>query len=156
MDKVTFVWPEWTMEAVESEKQNSVVYRVRRAEGSNTRYAAIKITSIPVAEGENRAAVKERLDAWKGQMLALRNAPNLLVPEAVEITPNAGGFTAEWNGSRVLVLHNPSNKAVVLDLNAMELAEFAKLSGFVGMGSALLEGSSLTLDAQTSAVLRVS
>ena len=60
MDKVTFVWPEWTMEAVESEKQNSVVYRVRRAEGSNTRYAAIKITSIPVAEGENRAAVKER------------------------------------------------------------------------------------------------
>ena len=54
------------------------------------------------------------------------------------------------------MLHNPSNKAVVLDLNTMELAEFAKLSGFVGMGSALLEGSSLTLDAQTSAVLRVS
>ncbi len=67
----------------------------------------------------------------------------------------AGGFISDWQGSRVLVLHNPGTKAVTLDLSAMELSEFTVLNGFVGMGSALLENGVLTLDAQSSAVLRV-
>lgn len=66
----------------------------------------------------------------------------------------AGGFISEWNGSRVLVLHNPSGSAVTLDLAALGLKDFVAVSGFVGMGEAKLEGASLTLDAQTSVVLR--
>ncbi len=66
----------------------------------------------------------------------------------------AGGFISEWNGSRALVLHNTTGKDVTLDLNALELAEFGTVSGFVGLGSASLEGGTLTLGAQTSVVLR--
>ena len=66
----------------------------------------------------------------------------------------AGGFVSEWNGSKALVLHNPSGSAATLDLNALGLGEFTKISGFVGLGEAKLEGATLTLDGQTSVVLR--
>ena len=66
----------------------------------------------------------------------------------------AGGFTASWNGSKCLVLHNTTGNTVVLDLNALGLAEFTAVSGFVGLGSASLEGTVLTLEGQTSVVLR--
>ncbi|MBR6120386.1 MAG: hypothetical protein IKQ04_08730 [Oscillospiraceae bacterium] len=66
----------------------------------------------------------------------------------------AGGFISEWKGSRALVLHNPTGSAVSLDLKALGLAEFATLSGSVGMGEASLEGGVLTLAPQSSAVLR--
>ncbi len=127
------------------------------ADPKGTSYAPENRADSPVTE---QIAAENSLYNYYKKVILLRKAnPEIargdFSPVSVQGS-NAGGFTAEWNGSRVLVLHNPSNKAVVLDLNAMELAEFAKLSGFVGMGSALLEGSSLTLDAQTSAVLRVS
>ena len=61
---------------------------------------------------------------------------------------------AEWNGSKALVLHNPSGSAATLDLAALDLSAFTAISGFVGMGRATLEGTSLTLDGQTSVVLR--
>ncbi len=67
---------------------------------------------------------------------------------------NTGGFISEWQGSRVLVLHNPSGSASTLDLAALGLGEFTVLSGFVGMGEAALDGSTLTIGAQTSVVLR--
>ena len=66
----------------------------------------------------------------------------------------AGGFVAEWNGSKVLVVHNPAQEAVTLDLAALGLAEFTAISGFVGLGSASLNGAVLTLEGQTSVVLR--
>ena len=95
MDKVTFVWPEWAMEAVESESQDSIVYRARRAVNGETQYAAIKMTNVPVSEGENRAEVRSRIDAWAAKMASLRNVPNLLVPEDVQVTPTANGFTVQ-------------------------------------------------------------
>ena len=66
----------------------------------------------------------------------------------------AGGFVSEWNGSKALVLHNPTGSPVTLNLAALGLSEFTKLSGFVGMGQVKLEGGTVTLDAQCSAVLR--
>ena len=66
----------------------------------------------------------------------------------------AGGFVAQWNGSKALVLHNPTDSPVTLDLAALELGDFNAVSGYVGMNDAALNGSSLTLGAQTSAVLR--
>ena len=65
-----------------------------------------------------------------------------------------GGFVAEWNGSKALVLHNPSGSAATLDLAALGLGEFTVISGYVGMKVASLEGSTLTLGGQTSVVLR--
>ncbi len=65
-----------------------------------------------------------------------------------------GGFISAWNGSRVLVLHNPTAKPVTLDLGALVLGEFTTLSGFVGMEDCTLEGTTLTIGAQSSVVLR--
>ena len=65
----------------------------------------------------------------------------------------AGGFLSSWNGSTVCVLHNTSTSTVTIDLS---LIEGFTCSGFtaVGLGSATLDGTTLTLDGQTSVVLR--
>ena len=68
--------------------------------------------------------------------------------------PGAGGFLSTWNGSTVAVIHNASLESVTIDLSQITEATLTELRAFVGMGGATLEGSTLTLDAQTSAVLK--
>ena len=65
----------------------------------------------------------------------------------------AGGFLCEWNGSVVGVFHNTTTSTKVLDLSAVTDVPFTEIS-FVGMEEASLDGTVLTLGAQTSAVLR--
>ena len=65
----------------------------------------------------------------------------------------AGGFTVTWEGSTVAVLHNTSGQTVSLDLSSAG-APFTTLAAVIGAGGATLEGTALSLDAQTSAVLR--
>ena len=65
-----------------------------------------------------------------------------------------GGFTATLDGNTVLVLHNPTKNTQTVDLTA--LGDFHTLRACIGLGSAQLSGvngSALTLDGQTSAVL---
>ena len=66
----------------------------------------------------------------------------------------AGGFLCEWNGSAALVLHNPGPSDVTVDLAALTGREWSELSGFAGEGIATLENQTLTLEGQTSAVIR--
>lgn len=65
-----------------------------------------------------------------------------------------GGFTSTWQGSTVAVIHNTTNSTKTVDLSQVTDIPFSSLSAFAGNGQAALEGSVLTLDAQTSAVLR--
>ena len=65
-----------------------------------------------------------------------------------------GGFISSWNGSRVLVIHNPSLNPVTLDLGDLILGDFKTLSGWAGLGECALEGTSLTVGGQSSVVLR--
>ncbi len=65
----------------------------------------------------------------------------------------AGGFTVTWEGSTVAVLHNTANSTATLDLSAAGAA-FTTVTAVIGSGGASLEGGVLTLDGQTSAVLR--
>ena len=65
-----------------------------------------------------------------------------------------GGFVCELDGSKCLVLHNTTGNDVTLDLAALGLGDFTKISGFVGMNAAGLNGTTLTLGSQTSVVLR--
>ncbi len=65
----------------------------------------------------------------------------------------AGGFVSQYEGTAVAVLHNPSDEAVTVDLADATDLPFTTLNAAVGMGSAALDGTRLTLDAQTSAVL---
>ena len=62
-----------------------------------------------------------------------------------------GGFTSTLDGNTVLVLHNPSRSAKTFDLKT--IGDFATLRAAIGVGSATLSGTTLTLDGQTSAVL---
>ncbi len=64
-----------------------------------------------------------------------------------------GGFTSEWEGGSVCVLHNTSLSAVTVDLAQAGLS-VSELRAVIGMGGAALEGTTLSIDGQTSVVLR--
>lgn len=65
-----------------------------------------------------------------------------------------GGFLSEYNGSTVAVIHNPTRSAKTVDLGAVTEMRFDTLAAYIGAGDAMLDGTVLTLGAQTSAVLR--
>lgn len=65
----------------------------------------------------------------------------------------AGGFLCEWNGSVAGVFHNTTERTQKLDLTLIPDHTFSEIT-FVGIGEAFLEGNILTLEGQTSAVLR--
>ena len=64
------------------------------------------------------------------------------------------GFVSEWNGGTVAVLHNTTTRTITVDLAEATDIPFAAVTAVAGMGGATLEGTVLTLQGQTSAVLR--
>lgn len=75
--------------------------------------------------------------------------------EAIEGTGSkVGGFLSTYNGKTVMVLHNTTTKAVTVDISKLTDISFETLAAYVGMGTAKLDGTTLTIDAQTSVVLR--
>lgn len=73
---------------------------------------------------------------------------------ALNTGTKVGGFLSTYNGSTVAVLHNTTNKQVTIDLSKLTDISLETIAAIVGLGSANLEGTNLTLDAQTSVVLR--
>ncbi len=71
---------------------------------------------------------------------------------ALKLSDKMGGFTATWNGNTVCVLHNTTDRTMTVDLS--ELGDFSKIAAFIGMDTATLEGTTLTVGPQTSVVLR--
>ena len=65
-----------------------------------------------------------------------------------------GGFVSSWEGSSVCVLHNTTKDAITVDLADADAAGFKEIRAVTGEGSAVLEGTSVTLDAKTSVVLK--
>ena len=72
----------------------------------------------------------------------------------LSIDSQAGGFLSSYNGSTVAVLHNASSEAVTIDLSKLSDISLTTLAAVVGVGTAKLEGTMLTIDPQTSVVLR--
>lgn len=70
------------------------------------------------------------------------------------IGSNAGGFLSTYEGETVAVFHNTTTEQVQIDLSTVTDLSFQTLAAAVGMGGAKLEGNILTIDAQTSVVLR--
>lgn len=66
----------------------------------------------------------------------------------------AGGFLSTWEGSTVAVLHNTTESQVTIDLAQVTDVDLTRLEAVVGLGNATLEGTVLTLDGQTSVVLK--
>ena len=67
-----------------------------------------------------------------------------------------GGFTAAWNGSEVCVLHNTTSGSLSVTLADAGAERFDTVTAMIGAGDAVLDGGVLTLDSQTSVVLRPS
>ncbi len=66
-----------------------------------------------------------------------------------------GGFRSEYEGKTVVVLHNTTTEAFQIDLSTLgqDVAQMA-VAAYAGLGTATLEGTVLTLQGQTSVVLR--
>lgn len=65
-----------------------------------------------------------------------------------------GGFTSTYNGSTVAVLHNTTTEEITVDLSAVSDIVFKEIRAAIGMNGATLEGTTLTLGAQTSVVIK--
>ncbi len=72
---------------------------------------------------------------------------------ALSLGQKLGGFTSQWQGSTVCVIHNTTTEEITVDLSAANL-DFSQISAYIGLNSASLEGTVLTIGAQTSVVLR--
>lgn len=64
-----------------------------------------------------------------------------------------GGFTATYDGVTVAVLHNTTGSAITVDLADIEDGSFTQINASIGVGAASLEGTTLTIESQTSVVL---
>ena len=64
-----------------------------------------------------------------------------------------GGFTARYEDTVVMVLHNTTRKAATINLADVTGLEITGINAAIGLGDASLDGSVLTLDGQTSVVL---
>ncbi len=107
---------------------------------------------------EEQMAQADSLYNYYKQVILLRKAnPEIAGGTYTALQLNAtsvGGFTAEQGGKKCLVLHNTTKEPYQADLASLGLSEFTTISGFVGLGSASLDGTVLTLEGQTSVVLR--
>ncbi len=66
-----------------------------------------------------------------------------------------GGFVSTLEGSSVCVLHNTTTEAVTIDLATLgDVVAAMKLQTWAGLGNARLEGTTLTIEAMTSVVLK--
>ncbi|MBQ7455704.1 MAG: hypothetical protein IJS53_04610 [Clostridia bacterium] len=118
-------------------------------------YEASKQTQYPVTT----------LYGWGGglynyykRLIMIRKAnPEIARGEYTALTiPDSkmGGFTSTWEGRTVAVLHNTTQRDLTLDLAAFPGLAGMEIVNFIGEGAARLEGTVLTLEAQTSAILR--
>ena len=73
----------------------------------------------------------------------------LVVPDS-----KLGGFVSTWEGGSVMVLHNTSLSAVTVDLAQISDLDIQTIVAYAGVGGATLEGTVLTIEGQTSVVLR--
>ena len=121
-----------------------------------TTYDPSKQIDTTVAD---QIASRGSLYTYYKQLLLIRAAHPAIARgdyTAVEVPgTKLGGFVADWNGERVLVLHNTTLSSAELDLKALGLGDFTKLSAFIGVEEASLENGVLRLGGQTSAVLVV-
>ena len=73
---------------------------------------------------------------------------------ALDVSKNFGGFRIDYEGETLGLFHNNGNEQVTCDLSRFEGLAFSELCDFIGMGSAVLDGTTLTLDPQTSVIIR--
>ena len=109
------------------------------------------------ASAADQMADGDSLYSYYKKLIMIRKAnPAICRGEytALELeTPKTGGFTATWEGDTVMVLHNAGTEPAVIQLADLTGLEITGVNAAIGMGGASLDGTTLTLDGQTSAVI---
>ena len=70
---------------------------------------------------------------------------------------NLGGFLVSYKGEKLVILHNTSTSAITYDLSKIAmLSGFSvfELCDYVGVSTAELNGTMLTIGAQTSVIIK--
>lgn len=91
------------------------------------------------------------------KLIAIRKAnPEIAYGEMTPLATSGkqGGFLCTYEGKTVAVLHNTTTDTVTIDLAQLTDVSLTTLAAVVGLGGATLEGTTLTLEGQTSVVLR--
>ncbi len=111
----------------------------------------------PYSVQDLRGMRSSLLNHYKKLLMIRRANPEIARGEytALKFTgTKLGGFVSAWEGKRVMVLHNTTNAPLTVDLQDVNEAGFTRIVAVAGAGEAALEGTQVTLDGQTSAVLR--
>ncbi len=73
---------------------------------------------------------------------------------AIRGEKNIGGFLIEYQGETLVLIHNNSTQELTFDLSKLEGVNPTTLCEFIGCGDARLEGTTLVLGPQTSAIIK--
>lgn len=113
---------------------------------------------------QSNGSVLDQLPKWDSlynhykKLIAIRKAnPEIAYGSYAALNiPDSklGGFLSTYEGSTVAVLHNTTQGPLSVDLSQVTDVSIAAISAVVGIGSATLEGTVLTVDGQTSVVLK--
>ena len=91
------------------------------------------------------------------KLIAIRKAnPEIAYGEftPLKAAGKQGGYLCTYEGSTVAVIHNTTKDAATIDLSTLTDISLTQLVAVVGVEGATLEGTVLTIGAQTSVVLR--
>ncbi len=116
-------------------------------------------------ESQNNGTVADQLASDSSlythykRLIQIRKAnPEIAYGEYQALTiegSNLGGFISSLGTNAVCVLHNTTDEAITIDLTTLgDQVAAMKLQAWAGLGNAKLEGTTLTIDAMTSVVLR--
>ena len=131
---------------------------VRDPEG--TTYSSTRVSATAAEQLANGSSLytyyKKLIMIRKANPAICRGEYTALAFEGTKL----GGFTATYEGVTVAVLHNTGGSAVTVDLSKVTDVPFTRVNAVIGAGNAFLgegyatlDGTVLTLDAQTSVVL---
>lgn len=113
-------------------------------------------TRVPATAAEQQADGDSLYTYYKKLIMIRKANPAICRGEYTALAfedSKLGGFTAVYEGTTVAVLHNTTDSPITMDLSAVTDLPFTHINAAIGMGEAALEGTMLTLDAQTSVVL---
>ncbi len=131
-----------------------------------TTYSADKQVKTTVAEQMEN---EDSLYRYYCKLLTIRHSyPHIArgIYTAIDCgEKNLGGFRIDWGGATIFILHNTSTEEMTFDLTGCkEIAEYMSTQDgdptyhtceYIGMGTAYLEDTTLTIGPQTSVILRL-
>lgn len=105
----------------------------------------------------DQLADENSLLSYYSRLIALRHKYPAIARgsyTAINCSKNLGGFRIAYGEETLGLLHNNGTAEVSYDLSKLKKGTFSEVCDFIGMGSASLNGTVLTVGPQTSVILK--